>query len=190
MPNSQIHNMTLVELKKALNEKNLSSREITETLLSRINDFDDSVNSFITMTSDQAIKEAMEADKKIANGDQTNLTGLPFAHKDLFCTNGILTTCGSKMLHNFIPPYDATVVKKLKNAGVIMLGKTNMDEFAMGSSNETSYYGSVGNPWDLKLSPGGSSGGSAAAVAARLVPAATGTDTGCLLYTSPSPRDA
>ena len=178
MPNSQIHNMTLVELKKALNEKNLSSREITETLLSRINDFDDSVNSFITMTSDQAIKEAMEADKKIANGDQTNLTGLPFAHKDLFCTNGTLTTCGSKMLHNFVPPYDATVVKKLKNAGVIMLGKTNMDEFAMGSSNETSYYGSVGNPWDLKLSPGGSSGGSAAAVAARLVPAATGTDTG------------
>ena len=139
MPNSQIHNMTLVELKKALNEKNLSSREITETLLSRINDFDDSVNSFITMTSDQAIKEAMEADKKIANGDQTNLTGLPFAHKDLFCTNGTLTTCGSKMLHNFIPPYDATVVKKLKNAGVIMLGKTNMDEFAMGSSNAVSY---------------------------------------------------
>ena len=178
MTTSDIHRMTLSQLKRNLEAKNLSSREITESFLKRISETNKSLNAFITITEDLAISQSVEADEIIANGKAKSLTGLPFAHKDLFCTDGILTTCASKMLSNFVPPYDATVVKRLKDAGIIMIGKTNMDEFAMGSSNETSYYGNVSNPWNLDLSPGGSSGGSAAAVAAGLAPAATGTDTG------------
>ncbi len=178
MSDMQIHNKTLSELKKGLINKEYSSSEIAKAFLARIKDHGESLNAFITVTEDKAMEESVLADQLIAKGEHRLLTGLPIAHKDLFCTNGILTSCGSKMLHNFIPPYDATVVERLSEAGAIMLGKTNMDEFAMGSSNETSYYGPVNNPWDLSLSPGGSSGGSAAAVAARLVPAATGTDTG------------
>ncbi len=178
MPDMQIHNKTLSELRKGLINKEYSSSEITKAFLARIKDHGESLNAFITVTEDKAMEESVLADQLIAKGEHRLLTGLPIAHKDLFCTNGILTSCGSKMLHNFIPPYDATVVERLSEAGAIMLGKTNMDEFAMGSSNETSHYGPVNNPWDLSLSPGGSSGGSAAAVAARLVPAATGTDTG------------
>ena len=178
MTTSDIHRMTLSQLKRNLEAKNLSSREITESFLKRISETNKSLNAFITITGEQAISESVKADEIIANGKAKSLTGLPFAHKDLFCTDGILTTCASKMLSNFVPPYDATVVKRLKDAGTIMIGKTNMDEFAMGSSNETSYYGNVSNPWNLDLSPGGSSGGSAAAVAAGLAPAATGTDTG------------
>ena len=178
MTTSDIHRMTLSQLKRNLGAKNLSSREITESFLKRISETNKSLNAFITITEDLAISHSVEADEIIANGKAKSLTGLPFAHKDLFCTDGILTTCASKMLSNFVPPYDATVVKRLKDAGIIMIGKTNMDEFAMGSSNETSYYGNVSNPWNLDLSPGGSSGGSAAAVAAGLAPAATGTDTG------------
>ena len=178
MTTSDIHRMTLSQLKRNLEAKNLSSREITESFLKRISETNKSLNAFITITEEQAVSESVEADEIIANGKAKSLTGLPFAHKDLFCTDGILTTCASKMLGNFVPPYDATVVKRLKDAGIIMIGKTNMDEFAMGSSNETSYYGNVSNPWNLDLSPGGSSGGSAAAVAAGLAPAATGTDTG------------
>ena len=178
MTTSDIHRMTLSQLKRNLEAKNLSSREITESFLKRISETNKSLNAFITITEDLAISQSVEADEIIAKGEAKSLTGLPFAHKDLFCTDGILTTCASKMLSNFVPPYDATVVKRLKDAGIIMIGKTNMDEFAMGSSNETSYYGNVSNPWNLDLSPGGSSGGSAAAVAAGLAPAATGTDTG------------
>ena len=178
MTTFDIHRMTLSQLKRNLGAKNLSSREITESFLKRISETNKSLNAFITITEDLAISQSVEADEIIAKGKAKSLTGLPFAHKDLFCTDGILTTCASKMLSNFVPPYDATVVKRLKDAGIIMIGKTNMDEFAMGSSNETSYYGNVSNPWNLDLSPGGSSGGSAAAVAAGLAPAATGTDTG------------
>jgi len=178
MTTSDIHRMTLSQLKRNLGAKNLSSKEITESFLKRISKTNKSLNAFITITEDLAISQSVEADEIIAKGEAKSLTGLPFAHKDLFCTDGILTTCASKMLSNFVPPYDATVVKRLKDAGIIMIGKTNMDEFAMGSSNETSYYGNVSNPWNLDLSPGGSSGGSAAAVAAGLAPAATGTDTG------------
>ena len=178
MTTSDIHRMTLSQLKRNLETKNLSSREITESFLKRISETNKSLNAFITITEEQAVSQSVEADEIIVKGKAKSLTGLPFAHKDLFCTDGILTTCASKMLSNFVPPYDATVVKRLKDAGIIMIGKTNMDEFAMGSSNETSYYGNVSNPWNLDLSPGGSSGGSAAAVAAGLAPAATGTDTG------------
>ena len=164
MSDMQIHNKTLSELRKGLIDKEYSSSEITKAFLARIKDHDESLNAFITVTADKAIEESVLADQLIAKGKHKLLTGLPIAHKDLFCTNGILTSCGSKMLHNFIPPYDATVVKRLSESGAVMLGKTNMDEFAMGSSNETSHYGPVNNPWDLSLSPGGSSGGSAAAV--------------------------
>jgi aspartyl-tRNA(Asn)/glutamyl-tRNA(Gln) amidotransferase subunit A len=147
-------------------------------LLQRIDEHQSRLNAFITVTSDIALQQADAADKARANGDASLLNGLPIVHKDLFCTKGVLTTCGSHILGNFVSPYDATVVERINAAGAVMLGKTNMDEFAMGSSNETSYFGPVTNPWNVKLSPGGSSGGSAAAVAARIVPAATGTDTG------------
>ena len=172
-----LHTRSLASLSAGLAAGEFSSRELTETLLARIAGAD-RLNAFITVTGEQALAAADAADKARANGEAGPLTGLPVVHKDLFCTAGVLTTCGSKILSNFISPYDATVVARLKDAGVVMLGKTNMDEFAMGSSNETSFYGPVLNPWDLGLSPGGSSGGSAAAVAARLVPAGTGTDTG------------
>jgi len=173
-----MHTKTIAELSKLLKSKKISSIELTKTFIERIKSFNGSLNAFITITEAQALEEAKKADQLIAEGKHSVLTGIPIAHKDLFCTNGIKTSCGSKMLDNFIPPYDATVVIKLKNAGTIMLGKTNMDEFAMGSSNEHSYYGTVKNPWDVEAIPGGSSGGSAVSIAARMAPAATGTDTG------------
>ena len=170
--------MSLCELKTGLVNKEFSSTEILNLLLDRISTIGKPLNAFITITAEQAMDDASKADKIIAKGNANSLTGLPIAHKDLFCTRDVLTSCASRILNNFISPYDAAVVEKLSDAGAVMVGKTNMDEFAMGSSNETSYFGSVHNPWNDKLSPGGSSGGSAAAVAARLVPAATGTDTG------------
>ncbi|NIN36437.1 MAG: Asp-tRNA(Asn)/Glu-tRNA(Gln) amidotransferase subunit GatA [Gammaproteobacteria bacterium] len=173
-----MHNKTLAELSRSLRNKEISSEELTRLLLDRCNKFNKSLNCFISLTEDKALSLAMEADVKIKANNAGPLTGIPIAHKDIFCTHGIRTTCGSKILDNFISPYDATVVKQLESAGMVMLGKTNMDEFAMGSSNETSFYGPVENPWDKERVPGGSSGGSAVAVAARLAPAATGTDTG------------
>lgn len=173
-----MHHRTLVELSHALATKMISSVELTQLFLKRIKAFDEKLNSFITVTEEYALTEAKMADNMRSQGNAGPLTGIPIAHKDIFCTDGIKTSCGSKMLDNFISPFDATVVKKLKAAGTILLGKTNMDEFAMGSSNETSYYGPVRNPWNLAYVPGGSSGGSAAAVAARLIPGAIGTDTG------------
>jgi aspartyl-tRNA(Asn)/glutamyl-tRNA(Gln) amidotransferase subunit A len=173
-----MHQKTLSELSKELQQKVISSKELTEYYLNRISTLDSELNSFITICQDTAQAMAKAADEKIAAGEAGPLTGIPFAHKDIFCTQGIKTSCGSRMLDNFIAPYDATVTAHLKNNGMVMLGKTNMDEFAMGSSNENSYYGPVKNPWDVNTTPGGSSGGSAAAVAARLAPAATGTDTG------------
>ena len=175
---SALHARTLTELATGLADREFSSRELTEALLSRINDLGGKLNAFITITADEALQAADHADKQIASNSAGPLTGLPIVHKDIFCARGIRTTCGSRMLENFVSPYDATVVERLNQAGVVTLAKTNMDEFAMGSSNETSYFGPVLNPWDHTRSPGGSSGGSAAAVAARLVPAGTGTDTG------------
>jgi aspartyl-tRNA(Asn)/glutamyl-tRNA(Gln) amidotransferase subunit A len=173
-----MHSLTLAELATGLQAKKFSSVELTQHYLQRIERFNPSINAFITVTAEQALADAKQADTQRAAGKAGALTGLPLAHKDIFCTDGVLTTCGSKMLSNFVSPYDATVVTKLKQAGMVMLGKTNMDEFAMGSSNETSYFGAVKNPWNEKKVPGGSSGGSAAAVAARMVPIATATDTG------------
>ena len=173
-----LHTRSLMDLARGLKDGEFSSRELTEVLLHRIGEHQGRLNAFITVTVDNAMQRAAAADKARANGDAGLLNGLPIVHKDLFCTKGVLTTCGSHMLGNFVSPYDATVVERIDAAGAVTLGKTNMDEFAMGSSSETSYYGPVTNPWDLTLSPGGSSGGSAASVAARLVPAATGTDTG------------
>jgi aspartyl-tRNA(Asn)/glutamyl-tRNA(Gln) amidotransferase subunit A len=173
-----MHRKSLVELSAGLREGAFSSVELTRACLERVSRFDDTLNSFITVTESQALEAAAAADAQIGAGAAGPLTGIPFAHKDIFCTRGVKTSCGSRMLDNFIAPYDATVTSNLQAAGAVMLGKTNMDEFAMGSSNETSYYGPVRNPWDAAAVPGGSSGGSAAAVAARLVPAATGTDTG------------
>lgn len=173
-----MHHMTLAELSKLLSNKEISSVELTEHFLKRIEQFEPSLNAFITVVKEQALEQAKLADQLIAQGKAKALTGIPIAHKDIFCTQGIKTTCGSKMLDNFIAPYDATVVTRFNQAGTVLLGKTNMDEFAMGSSNENSFYGPTKNPWALDAVPGGSSGGSAAAVAARLAPAATGTDTG------------
>jgi aspartyl-tRNA(Asn)/glutamyl-tRNA(Gln) amidotransferase subunit A len=173
-----MHNKSITELISSLRNKQISCVELTQLFLERIKKYDQKLNCLITNTETQALKEAAIADKAIANGNTELLTGLPILHKDIFCTEGVKTSCGSRMLDNFIAPYDATVVTKLKSAGAIMLGKTNMDEFAMGSSNENSYYGAVSNPWNTEYVPGGSSGGSAAAIAARLAPAATGTDTG------------
>src|SRR3990167_7058599 len=172
-----MHHKTIAELSKALQAKKISSLELTQHYISRIKKFDGELNSFITVTEELALEQAKNADQKIANGQATLLTGIPLAQKDIFCTKDIKTSCGSKMLDNFIAPYDATVIKKFHYADAVMLGKTNMDEFAMGSSNENSYYGPVKNPWDTTRTPGGSSGGSAAAVAARIAPIATGTDT-------------
>jgi len=173
-----MHTRTLAELGDALAAGEIGSEELTRHFLTRIEALDPRLNAFITVTAEAALAAARAADKTRAAGGAGPLTGLPIAHKDIFCTDGVKTSCGSRMLDNFISPYDATVVSRLKSAGMVMLGKTNMDEFAMGSSNETSFYGPVRNPWDLDKVPGGSSGGSAAAVAARLAPAATGTDTG------------
>jgi aspartyl-tRNA(Asn)/glutamyl-tRNA(Gln) amidotransferase subunit A len=173
-----MHRKTLRELADGLRAKTFSSLELTQAFLERVQEHDGRLNSFITVTAEPALAAARAADARRAAGEDGPLLGLPFAHKDIFCTEGVKTSCGSRMLDNFIAPYDATVTAKLKVAGAVMLGKTNMDEFAMGSSNETSFYGPVRNPWDPERVPGGSSGGSAAAVAARLAPAATGTDTG------------
>lgn len=173
-----MHNLTIAEMIQQLQGKQFSSVELTEHFLQRIEQYDPELNSFITVTKEQALEQAKAADQRLAKGSAPNLCGIPLAHKDIFCTSGVRTSCGSKMLNNFISPYDATVVENYKHAGVVMLGKTNMDEFAMGSSNETSFYGPVKNPWDKNCVPGGSSGGSAASVAARIAPAATATDTG------------
>ena len=169
---------SLTELSAGLKAGDFSSVELTQYYLERIEKYGADLNAFITVTSEQALTGAKNADEQIAAGTAGALTGIPTAYKDLFCTDGVRTSCGSKMLDNFIAPYNATVVEKLSAAGMPMLGKTNMDEFAMGSSNENSYYGAAKNPWDLERVPGGSSGGSAVAVAARLAPVATGTDTG------------
>ncbi|AKP73195.1 Glutamyl-tRNA(Gln) amidotransferase subunit A [Piscirickettsia salmonis] len=170
---------TLAEHIQALKSKTISSLELTQSYIDQIKATDQTLNNFITLTEDHALQTAKQADEKLAkDSDLSPLTGVPIAYKDIFCTDGIKTSCGSKMLDNFIAPYDATVVTQLKNAGTVMLGKTNMDEFAMGSSNETSFYGTSKNPWDTNKVPGGSSGGSASAVAARQTPAALGTDTG------------
>ena len=173
-----MHDKTLTELKAGLQAGDFSSRELTEHFLERIKRHDGELNSFITVTEEQALRQADAADQAIAAGDHRLLTGLPIAHKDIFCTEGVRTSCGSRMLDNFIAPYTATAVEKMAAEGAVMLGKTNMDEFAMGSSNETSFYGPVKNPWDTERVPGGSSGGAAAGLAARLAPGATGTDTG------------
>ncbi len=171
------HRYSLSTLRDMLRQGEISSVELTRHFLERIERFTD-LNAFITVDAEGALAAADTADQAIAQGSQAPLIGLPIAHKDIFCTRGILTSCGSKILSNFISPYDATVVEHMHRDGAVLLGKTNMDEFAMGSSNETSFFGPVRNPWDRARVPGGSSGGSAAAVAARLVPAATGTDTG------------
>ncbi len=173
-----MHNKSIIRLSAGLRSGDFSSVELTRHYLQRIHRLDKGLNSFITVTEEQALAQAQTADKLLAAGEGGVLTGIPIAHKDIFCTQGVRTSCGSRMLDDFISPYDATVVERLAGAGVVMLGKTNMDEFAMGSSNETSYYGAVKNPWNRLKVPGGSSGGSAAAMAARLCAAATGTDTG------------
>ena len=170
--------MTLAEMARGLASGELKSSELTKALLDRIEQHDEKINSFITVTRDEALEAADAADAARARGDAGVLTGAPIALKDIFCTKDVLTTCASHMLDNFVSPYDATVVERLKAAGTVSLGKTNMDEFAMGSSNENSFFGPVHNPWNLDHVPGGSSGGSAAAVAAGFVPAAMGTDTG------------
>lgn len=173
-----MHQLTIAELVKGLRQKDFSSREVTQHYLDRIARLDQTYNSFITVTPELALAQADAADKRLAAGNAPTLCGIPIAHKDIFCTTGVRTSCASKMLDNFIAPYNATIVENYLNAGIVTLGKTNMDEFAMGSSNETSYYGPVKNPWAIDCVPGGSSGGSAAAVAAHLAPAATASDTG------------
>ena len=171
-----MHKLSITELSKGLKNKDFSSVELTQHYLDRIGV--SSLNAYITVTDELAISQAKEADLKIAKGEGTILTGIPYAHKDIFCTMGVKTSAGSKMLDSFFSPYNATITEKFNNQNMVMLGKTNMDEFAMGSSNENSFYGPVKNPWDKKRVPGGSSGGSAAAVAARIAPFASGTDTG------------
>lgn len=173
-----MHNKSLSELSTALQSGEVSSVELTQHYLDRINKYNGDLNAFITVTEERALEQAKAADKLLADKNAGPLTGIPLAHKDIFCTKGVRTSCASKMLDKFIAPYDATIVEKIDAAGMVTLGKTNMDEFAMGSSNETSFYGPVKNPWDTGRVPGGSSGGSAAAMAARLAPVATGTDTG------------
>ncbi len=173
-----LHNLSIGELGRSLSSGQISSVELTRHFLERIERLNPGLNALITLTAEQALAAAALADGRRAAGEAGPLLGIPLIHKDIFCTDGVRTSCGSRMLDNFIAPYDATVVSRLKAAGAIMLAKANMDEFAMGSSNETSYYGPVRNPWDRTKVPGGSSGGSAAATAARLAPFATGTDTG------------
>lgn len=173
-----LHTMTMAELTAGLESGEFTSVDVTQSLLDRIAAHDDKLNALITVTGDAALATAAKADADRAAGNIGALNGLPVIHKDIFCTRGVKTSCGSKMLDNFVSPYDATIVERMAAAGAVVLGKSNMDEFAMGSSNETSFYGPVHNPWDLDCSPGGSSGGSAASVAARFVPAATATDTG------------
>jgi aspartyl-tRNA(Asn)/glutamyl-tRNA(Gln) amidotransferase subunit A len=175
---NQVINASLRELSTALAAKKISAVELAEIFLARIRQHGPKLNAFITTDRDKTLAMARAADARLASGNSGPLTGLPLAYKDIFCAKGWLTTCGSKMLENFVSPYDAHVVERLNDAGMVTLGKLNMDEFAMGSSNENSYFGPVRNPWNPDCVPGGSSGGSAAAIAARLTPAATGTDTG------------
>lgn len=178
MTNSSLINASLTQLSQMLASKQVSSVELTQTFLGRIQQHNPAINAYIALDSEKTLAQAQAADARIAAGNAEPLTGIPFAQKDIFCAKGWKTTCGSKMLENFIAPYDAHVISQFDAVGAVNLGKTNMDEFAMGSSNETSYFGGVKNPWDFDRVPGGSSGGSAAAVAARLCAAATGTDTG------------
>ncbi|EDY86869.1 glutamyl-tRNA(Gln) amidotransferase, A subunit [gamma proteobacterium HTCC5015] len=173
-----MHQYSIAEMSQGLERGDFTSVELTQHFLDRIDEHNAEINAFVTVTAELALEQARNADAVRAAGQAGPLTGVPFAHKDIFCTDGVRTSCASKMLDPFVAPYDAAVVERMREAGMVMLGKLNMDEFAMGSSNETSYYGPVKNPWDTERVPGGSSGGSAAAVAARLVPAATGTDTG------------
>ena len=173
-----MHKKSVAQLVQGLREQQFSSVEVTRCFLDRINTLDGQYNSFISVDETTALAAAEAADKRLASGNGAPLTGIPIAHKDIFCTSGLRTSCGSRMLDNFVPPYDATLIQRFNREGAVILGKTNMDEFAMGSSNESSFYGPVSNPWDTSLVPGGSSGGSAAAVAGLLAPAATGTDTG------------
>jgi len=169
---------TIAQLSQGLKDGTFSSRELAQDAIADIKARDNLYNSFITISEDQALAQADAADQRIAAGQASAITGVPMAHKDLFCTNGVRTTAASKILENFVPPYESTVSQLFLDAGAVSIGKTNLDEFAMGSSNEHSHFGAVKNPWDLKAVPGGSSGGSAAAVAAGFVPGATGTDTG------------
>ncbi len=179
LSNKALHQLTIAEIQQGLQKKSFSAKELTEHYIARIEKLNPEFNSYITVTAEIAIQAANKADQKLAAGEQQELLGIPVAQKDIFCTQGIKTTCGSKMLDNFIAPYNASVIEKMhQQDGAVLLGKTNMDEFAMGSSNETSYYGAVKNPWNTDTVPGGSSGGSAAAVAGHLCAAATGTDTG------------
>ena len=173
-----MHNKSIAELSEGLNKGEFSSEELTQHFIKRIESFGEQLNCFVELTGDSALQQARDADKLRSSGKATALTGIPLAHKDIFCTKGVKTSCGSKMLDNFVAPYDATVVSNCNQQNMVMLGKTNMDEFAMGSSNETSFYGPVKNPWNQETVPGGSSGGSASCVAARIAPIATGTDTG------------
>ncbi len=173
-----MHRKTIAELSRQLAAREVSAVELTRAFLERIERLDGTLNAFITVDAERSLEQARAADERIAAGRAGPLTGIPIAHKDLYCAKGWRTTCGSKMLANFVSPYDAHVIEQFNRAGAVILGKTNMDEFAMGSSNENSFFGPVKNPWDFNAVPGGSSGGSAAAVAAGLAPAATGTDTG------------
>lgn len=175
---SNLHTLSVDEMITGLANKDFSSLELTTHLLDRIDTHDKNINSFITLTADLAKAQAQKADELRANGDTRPLLGVPMAHKDNMCTQGVLTTAGSKMLYNFVSPYNATLVENIASAGFVSLGKLNMDEFAMGSDNESSYFGAVHNPWDLQRVSGGSSGGSAAAVASGFIPVATGSDTG------------
>ena len=173
-----IHRKTLPQLAAGLRAREFSAVELARLFLDRIAAHQPALNALISVTAEGALAEAAAADQLLAAGQGGPLTGIPLVHKDIFCTQGVRTTCGSRILDNFVSPYDATVVTRLRGAGMVSLGKANMDEFAMGSSNESSYYGPVKNPWDRGRVPGGSSGGSAAVVAARLAPVATATDTG------------
>ncbi len=171
-------NASLKEVAAALAQKKISSAELTKLFLDRTSRLNGALNAFITVDAEKSLAQARAADERIAKGDAMPMTGIPVAHKDIFVAKGWRTTCGSKMLSNFVSPYDAHVIERFNEAGAVILGKTNMDEFAMGSSSETSFYGPVKNPWNQERVPGGSSGGSTAAIAARMAPAATGTDTG------------
>ena len=174
----ELYQRTAHQLHEMLLRKEVTSREITESVLKRIEEVEGRIHAYVTRTPELALEQAAAADARIQKGNAGPLTGIPLAIKDIICTRGVLTTCGSHILDNFIPPYDATVVEKLKTAGAVFLGKANMDEFAMGSSTENSSFGPTHNPWDLGRIPGGSSGGSAAAVAADECIASLGSDTG------------